>query len=372
MEIVLNNNNVWEYLKNNILDFQELDLVNIKLVNGKNFNLLITLSNNEKILVKQSKNWLNREAHEGLSRRFKNQFFLEVFPDLEHLKQDVNSPIHIDYSNLIIVFKYLEDYQDLIYFYETERNSHIKIAIEVGRVLGKIHSSTFKDKKYQEFFGNDENAEIKQIITRLEVVEPEIFGQIPTEGIKFFTIYQKSNALRQSLKQLYEEAVECCLVHKDMKLNNILLRNNWIDGDGNTIKIIDWENCGWGDPAFDLGLLIGDYIRIWLNSLVISKSLPLVESLRLAVIPLETLQPSMGAIVQSYLNVFPDILDGYPNFIQKVIQYAGFGLIKQILATIQYEKHFGNNHVAMLEVATTLLSKPNQSISTIFGTAEVK
>ena len=71
------------------------------------------------------------------------------------------------------------------------------------------------------------------------------------------------------------------------------------------LKLIDWERCDWGDPAFDLGFLIGSYLVIWLDSLVVSKSIGIEEGLRLAMTPLEELQPSMTenkmeAIVQHF------------------------------------------------------------------------
>jgi hypothetical protein len=163
-----------------------------------------------------------------------------------------------------------------------------------------------------------------------------------------------------------------CLTHNDLKLNNILLFKDWQDSSNNIIRLIDWERSAWGDPAFDLGTLIGSYVQIWLASLVISNSLSIEESLRLAITPLELLQPSIGTLTQAYLNTFPEIVKHRPDFLQRVVQFAGFAIIQQIQAMIQYDKSFGNMGIAMLQVAKALLCRPVQSISTIFGAASVE
>ena len=49
------------------------------------------------------------------------------------------------------------------------------------------------------------------------------------------------------------------------------------------------------------------------------------------------------------------------------MQFAGFALIQQIQAMIQYQKSFGNTGIAMLQVAKSLLCRPERSTPTVFG-----
>jgi hypothetical protein len=114
-------------------------------------------------------------------------------------------------------------------------------------------------------------------------------------------------------------------------------------------------------------MLISSYLQLWLNSLVISRTLSIETSLKLATIPLENIQPSLKILIQNYLEIFPEILEIRPDFIERVIQFAGLGLIQQIQAMIQYHKVFGNLGIAMLQVAKTLLCRPQASITTVFG-----
>lgn len=135
------------------------------------------------------------------------------------------------------------------------------------------------------------------------------------------------------------------------------------------MRLIDWERCAWGDPAFDLGMLIGSYLSLWLNSLVVSKTITIEESLRMAVTPLEHLQPSIAALTTAYLRHFPEIIERCPDFLLKSVQFAGVALILQIQATLQHAKLFGNTGICTLQVAKGLLCRPEQSIATVLGGA---
>jgi hypothetical protein len=131
--------------------------------------------------------------------------------------------------------------------------------------------------------------------------------------------------------------------------------------------LIDWEACSWGDPAFDLGTLLASYLRIWLSSLIVDPTLELAESLSLAMIPLEEIQPSILALIRAYLDAFPMILEYHQDFIVRVIKFAGLALIQQIQNRIECQKSFDNSNLCMLEVAKSLLTMPEQSVLTIFG-----
>ncbi len=206
-----------------------------------------------------------------------------------------------------------------------------------------------------------------KLIRGLERIGPEIFGLVPADGLKFFALYQRYESLGQAMRELAGAAKPCCLTHNDLKLNNILLHTDWEQETSNIVRLIDWERSSWGDPAFDLGTLIASYLQIWLSSLVVSTSLTIEESLRLAAIPLEQLQPSIAALTRAYFDNFPEILEHRPDFLRRVVQFTGLALIQQIQAMIQYQKSFGNMGICMLQVAKSLLCRPEQSMPTVFG-----
>ncbi|QSJ19976.1 phosphotransferase [Nostoc sp. UHCC 0702] len=377
MTFILNSHNVFDYLiAQGLCNQSEQPPSKLEPLPAKNFNLLLNLSGSRKLLVKQERyNQEGKAAGEFLAE-WRIQEFLQRFPEVDNYRSFLPEVLHFDAENSIIVSRYLDDYQELMDFYTQQKSFPTQVATAIGSILGTIHRDTFNHQEYQDFFSENSNNlmtnQLTHSIRSLERVEPEIFGLVPDEGLKFFVLYQRYNSLGEAIAELGNSITLSCLTQNDLKLNNILLYKDWQDSTNNIIRLIDWERSAWGDPAFDLGTLIGSYVQIWLGSLVISNSLTIEESLRLAITPLELLQPSIATLTQAYLNTFPKILEHRSDFLQRVVQFTGFSLIQQIQAMIQHDKSFGNMGIAMLQVAKALLCRPVQSIPTIFGAASVE
>jgi hypothetical protein len=80
--------------------------------------------------------------------------------------------------------------------------------------------------------------------------------------------------------------------------------------------------------------------------LVVSTSIDVETALRLATTPLELLQPSIAAIIRAYFNTFPEIIKRRPDFLRRVVQFTGFGLIETI-GKAPIPRTFGNMGICM-------------------------
>lgn len=378
MAFVLSSQNVFDYLiEQGFCTQVELELRQVELKVAKNFNLLLGLPDGRQLLVKQERR--NKGKTKGeLLNEWRFHEFLKRFTELSHIRLFLSEVLHFDENESVIVLNYLNDYRDLAEFYTQEKLFPTAIATLIGTLLATVHSATLKRQEYRHFW-HQESVSTDQTFEpfwKPGRIGPEVFGNYPPDILKFFTLYQRYDNLGQAIAELTNAFNACCLVHNDLKLNNILLHLNWeqltateLSGPS-LVRLIDWERCSWGDPAFDLGTLIASYLQLWLNSLVVSRTISIEESLRMAMIPLEQLQPSIAALVKAYLKQFPEVLVRRPDFIHRVVQFAGLALIHQIQATIQYQKVFGNAGICTLQVAKSLLCRPAQSISTVFGYSE--
>jgi thiamine kinase-like enzyme len=370
MVFLLNQTNIFGYLAN--LGYRSDGIVNnVEPVAAKNFNLLISIHQDTKLLVKQERhNQAGKAAGEFLAESQVHQL-AEDFPALNYWKSSISELLHFDRDNSIMVFRYLTDYRDLMKFYLEGNAFDDRIAQKLGTVLATFHRDTYNRAIYRLALGKDrqqsETSIVTALIRSLEHLTPEIFGIVPDEGLKFYALYQRYDSLGQALVELGDTVRPCCLTHNDLKLNNILLHNEWVQPESQVVRVIDWERAAWGDPAFDLGTLIASYLQMWLGNLVVSKSLSIEESLSLAITPLDRLQPSISALTRTYLQSFPEILIDRPDFLQRVVQFAGLGLIQGIQAGIEYQKTLGNSGIAQLQVAKSLLCRPDRSMPTVFG-----
>ena len=384
MVFLLSSKNICNYLKKkNICPEikQELNEHNIESRSAKNFNLLVSLPDRSKLFVKQER--FDREGKTAgeFNREWRIQEFVKQFPAVSKLNSWLPEITDFDVDNSILIVKYLDDHQNLGEFYGQENIFAPEIASSIGSIIATIHSQTINNPSYEDFFGysnSNSSPKLTQgMASGLARITPEIFGTVPADGLKFFALYQRYDSLGKAIAQLNESFQPACLTHNDLKLNNILIAANWkptstsLAANYNQpqveLKLIDWERSGWGDPAFDLGTVIGSYLIIWLQSLIVSRSMAIDESLRLATIPLEVLQPSLAALSKTYAACFPDIVEHDPKFWQKVMQFAGFALIQSIQSTLQYQKAFNNTGICMLQVAKALLCNPESSIASVLG-----
>jgi hypothetical protein len=382
MIFLLSSQNIFEYLVEQALCTQEQKALNrTELKVAKNFNLLLSLQDGRNLLVKQERHNQEGKAAGEFLNEWRIHKFLQRFSKLSYICPMLSEALHFNAEHSIIVFNYLNDYCDLAEYYTKENVFPTAIATSIGTTLATIHRATFNCQEYQDFFSQDSKDvpvdQTHKLARGLERISPEVFGLVPSDGLKFFALYQRYDSLGKAIAELATAFDPCCLTHNDLKLNNILLRNDWEQAISKSerpshsiIRLIDWERSAWGDPAFDLGMLIASYLQIWLSSLVVSKSINIEESLRLAMTPLDQLQPSIAALTQAYFDNFPEIVERRPDFLKRVVQFSGLALIHQIQAMIQYQKSFGNTGICMLQVAKSLLCRPEQSILTVFGVAE--
>ena len=381
MEYSISSQNVSEYIINsNLYNADQISIEKTTNIAGKNFNLLLELSNEDSLLVKQERQYFEGRTLGEFFNEWQIHQLLQKFTELDSIRLFFPEILHFDVENSALIFKYQKNYQDLMDFYVKENIYPVHIAKQIGKISAEIHKAT-EQKEYENFWRSNQkddlNHRVLQMTRDLERITPEIFGTVTNDGLKFYSLYQRYDSLRLAIMELLNALQSKCLIHGDLKLNNILLHEKWQQDDESInreenplVRLIDWERGTWGDPAFDLGAIIAGYLQIWLGSLIVNKNTDIKTSMDSAITPLKLIQPSMTVLVVTYLDNFPKILDSYPDFLLRVIQCAGFFLIMQIQAMIQRKQRFGNTSICTLQVAKSLLCQPEQSIPTIFGTTK--
>lgn len=377
MKIILDADNVFEYLDNlNYCQIAERSNIEVTLVPAKNFNLLLTFSDGRTLLVKQENRDYSGQTKGEFWAAWQMQELMVAFPEFgDRTRHFLPELIYFDRVNSILIVNYLTDYCDLYRHYINENQFSTEIAIAIGKSLASIHSQTFNREQYREFLTqsifdrslDSEPSYVDDLIRRLARITPDIFAMMPIECHQFFKLYQRFPSLARSIADLRQSIAPSCLIHNDLKLNNLLLDLQWQQPGSQLIKLIDWERAAWGDPAFDLGCLLGSYLEIWLDGIAISNTLSINESLQLATTPLELLQPSLGALVEAYLDGFPEIIATRSDYLDRVIQFAGISLIQRIKITMDGDRFFGNRGIIMLQVAKQLLCEPQAAKITLFG-----
>lgn len=382
MRLILSSENVIDFLKQHKLctvDFQPAVPVTCK--EGTNFNLVVKSDNGKDFLVKQNRIDLVEQTSRSLPVEWVVQELINNFAGLAAVRPLVSQVVLLDWSNSILVSVFYDNYISLDRFYALYHSFNPKISYTFGVNLAKIHRATYQQQGQLEFLSRylqlDLGREQPGFLKRIANLDPSIFGKVCPDGLDFYKLYQRFPSLDRAVAELYEHIEPSCLIHNDLTLDNLIIDSR-IDFDLDSIqiepeqiKIIDWERINWGDPAVDLGMVISEYIGgIWLGNLISDRNLDIDTMLRLATVPLETISPSLKALMQGYLTQFPTIAIERKDFIKRVVQFVGIGILNRLTYYVEHHYPFQNNSICKLQVAKNLLCCPQQQIETIFGTDE--
>jgi hypothetical protein len=382
----ISSSNVAHYLLDaGICQKQDIKLMSIipRPSKGRNnlIYLTIVLPNTRHLFLSQDSHLHNLDHIKKIKVEWQIHEFLQTCPELASILNMKLKIIHFDELSSILIHECPKDLVDLESYYISQKAFSTGIAELMGTTLAYIHHETLISHKLYDFMSKVKGKPCYQFPYPnhlLERVTPEtLMEEFTPEGYGFLAFYQQAETLKAAVTELVATQRYLCLTHNNLQLNNILIPKHWdhlspqIKQSGESIiKLLNWESCSWGSPAFDLGTVIASYLLLWLNSLIRHSAISLEQSLQLATIPLEVIQPSIVAFIRAYINNFPEILEKYPNFFRRVVQFTGLALIYKIIEMIQYFQDFNNQSTSILQLSKRLICKPEESLISVFGITE--
>ena len=372
--------NLFHYLVDAAI-YQEDDLEALKIdLSSQASNWVIDLPRNlGKVFVKQTPHHNGLYNDIRIWKEWHIYNFLQSDQSLDYVSSLTPELLHFDENNLILIYKCPTDYISLKNYYKNQEYFPNFLAELVGTTLAKLHSATINSQQCHTFVSELEECKLNYQLPYPDYLSDYLIGRIEPESLKksqvvswrFLGNFQQSEAVREVVTDLVLNHRHCCLTHNNIQFNNILIPRHWEklvtetpDSDRSLIKLIDWEAYSWGDPACDLGKAILGYFLLWIDSMIVHPAIEIKKSIQLATIPLEVVRPSLVAMTKAYINTYPKILEDYPEFIKRVIQFAGLGLIYQLLTKFQLQPEMALSHQKLyFFIASQLLCKPEKFLS---------
>ena len=152
--------------------------------------------------------------------------------------------------------------RDLVRHHARGRFSR-SLAAEAGRSLARLHAVP------PEALGG-----VAPLLPAAPPHRPDLGGLRTLSGaaIELTRIVQRSDEFCAELDELLASPPPAvAVVHGDVRWGNcIALRQGSRRWGG--LQLVDWELCGTGDPAVDVGAFIGEYLRAWIGSMPSSRS----------------------------------------------------------------------------------------------------
>ncbi|MFO0595838.1 MAG: aminoglycoside phosphotransferase family protein [Myxococcaceae bacterium] len=182
-------------------------------------------------------------------------------------------------------------------------------------------------------------------------VSPEQFALLGPAGRALTATVQASERAVQTLSWLTQTEATVAgaptLVHADLRQANLLVR-------GRRVTFIDWEGAGLGDPARDVGSLLADDFRAWVEPATqaeVQSKRDRDAHARAVVRAWEAERRRLGARSLEHQRA-------------RIVGWLAEGLLRQASSAAHHHHHFAQHVVA---AAVTLLEDPIGAARDLFG-----
>ena len=155
-----------------------------------------------------------------------------------------------------------------------------------------------------------------------------------------------------------------CFIHGDFKDDNVMVGGAT---EAPALTFIDWEMSGWGDPAWDVGSMVGQFLYHWATS-IRRGGAGFASWVRSAAVPFALVRSSVAAFVESYAAAAGrDAADA--AWLERVLQLAGLFLLHRATATVELLGTLPVPATSCLQVARTLIDDPARARPIVVGEA---
>jgi hypothetical protein len=183
-----------------------------------------------------------------------------------------------------------------------------------------------------------------------------LIQQASTATLEMLALVQGSNELCGRLDEVAETWRPSALIHRDVKWDNVLLDSVTTR---RKLTIVDWELAGIGDPAWDVGSVMADYLSVWLSSIPMGAGRGIDAYVEHAVVPLHSIQPAIRTFWHGYRRTRH--LDDHQQLaaLLAAVQSAAVRLLQTAFEHTQGRRELDGRVVASVQLSNNILREPS-------------
>jgi aminoglycoside phosphotransferase (APT) family kinase protein len=194
----------------------------------------------------------------------------------------------------------------------------------------------------------------------------EVLRHVSAGALDLIGIVQQTERFAGHLDELRGEWAPSCVIHGDVRWGNWLLCRG---ARRERLKLVDWELAGIGDPCWDVGSILSDYLSWWLLNLP-QLAMDAMRTLPApALSALRGMQRATGAFWREYCRVAA--LDGDPRrrFLRRAMRYGGARLMQTAYEQLQSSWRMNAVALQLLQLSLNVLNRPDDALRHLCGTA---
>ncbi|MDE8668422.1 phosphotransferase [Pseudarthrobacter sp. H3Y2-7] len=268
------------------------------------------------------------------------------------------APRLIDYNpdDDILILELIDDAVNLREKYHESRYLQVQSAAAVGEALGALHMKTSLPTVLRRLGRSEPGV--------LEVDRPglALLSDFSGSSIDLIRMVQSSADLIVHLDEMRQDWRNETLIHHDIRMDNIIQSS--LHGTSE-ILIVDWETASAGDPAWDVGAAVADYLGLWIQSIPVTGTQSPEKLIHLADFPLSEVQESIAALWRAYARRSEMSADMQIEFMPRVARFCGLKLVQSAIEMVQNSAHWNLTAVTHMQVAANMMGRPQEAVQAL-------
>ena len=265
-----------------------------------------------------------------------------------------------DADRHVLVVEFIPSAVDLATYHRKPRRPSIRVARAIGANLAELHCmSTGR--------GQSERTEPRPSALALHRPHIRMARDFSPACLDLIRILQNTDGYDPRLDELNRSWAATALIHRDIRLKNFLLTAPVLTMRHADLKLIDWELASVGDPRWDIGSALGNYLSLWLESIPSTGMTNPAQSSVLAKCPLAGIQPAIRACWNAYI-----LRRGLPSEAAERMLVGTAGFAAARLVQTAYEAAQGSIRLTAtgllhLQLAFNMLTRAEETVAHLYG-----
>ncbi|MFJ1731185.1 phosphotransferase [Streptomyces sp. NPDC088254] len=233
-----------------------------------------------------------------------------------------------------------------------EKSVPVERFAELGAFIGEFHRRTSSLDVPGVLAAPAVDTERMQMVDFARLT-PEHYAEFSVGELRLARTVQRDRALTAALARLSLTIEAHCLIHGDLRGENVLLP----EGADDRMALIDWELCRFSDPAVDLGYFIGSLLHRVLYA--VRAEHPTVDSWRTAAdTRMSAVARMTSGFWQGYRRGAGDFADRLPLLALLTMHHAGSTMLSRIAGDLRSTGELTPRDLLVVGIARQLLVDP--------------
>jgi serine/threonine protein kinase len=267
-----------------------------------------------------------------------------------------------DAEQHVLILELVRDAETLREQHQRSGRASAHTAEQVADALAALHRVT-------DFHGDGNREALTQCSPVPSSHSPDLktFRTISSAGLQLIKTVQGQEKLSELLDQLRKEWRPHAFMHGDVRADNFLIPMGGGSGKKRSLKIVDFEYTGFGDPAWDVGSVFAEYLSFWVLSIPIIGGARPDSFLGLASCPLEKVQPSIRSFWRCYAASVGLEKTKSHQMLLLAVRYCGARLLKMAFEMAVASSSASGHLLCLVQVGTNVLLEPAQAAVELLG-----